>query len=154
MNPEEIKPDTKLCTILGYNAQTGKCRKYFNKILKENSVNATAIALNIKDEHLDTTLESVAFSKVKKMMFENEFRENAVSFCDVMNKSAIASHAVDYIEVKDETIYGYCLDEELASLVENPEYVDADMELAIKMMLLANKWYGTKIDMDLIPTII
>ncbi len=154
MKPEEIKPDTKLCTILGYNAQTGKCRKYFNKILKENGVNATAIALNIKDEHLDTTLEGVAFSKVNKMMFENEFRENAVSFCDVMNKSAIASNSVDYIEVKDETIYGYCLNEELASMVKNPEYVDADMELAMKMMILANKWYGTKIDMDLIPTMI
>jgi shikimate 5-dehydrogenase len=154
MKPEEIKPDTKLCTILGYNAQTGKCRKYFNKILKENGVNATAIALNIKDEHLDTTLEGVAFSKVEKMMFENEFREAAVLYCDVMNKSAIASNAVDYIEVRDQTIYGYCLDEELASMVNNPEYVDTDMELAIKMMLLANKWYGIKIDMDLIPTIL
>jgi shikimate 5-dehydrogenase len=154
MKPEEIKPDTKLCTILGYNAQTGKCRKYFNKILKENGVNATAIALNIKDEHLETTLEGVAFSKVEKMMFENEFREAAVLYCDVMNKSAIEHNAVDYIEVKDETIYGYCLDDEVKSMVDNPEYVDSDMELAIKMMLLANKWYGTKIDMDLIPTLV
>jgi shikimate 5-dehydrogenase len=154
MKPEEIKPDTKLCTILGYNAQTGKCRKYFNKILKENGVNATAIALNIKDEHLETTLEGVAFSKVEKMMFENEFREAAVAYCDVMNKSAIENNAVDYIEVKDETIYGYSLDEEMKSMIDNPEYVDSDMELAIKMMLLANKWYGIKIDMDLIPTLV
>jgi shikimate 5-dehydrogenase len=154
MKPEEIKPDTKLCTILGYNAQTGKCRKYFNKILKENGVNATAIALNIKDEHLETTLEGVAFSKVEKMMFENEFREAAVLYCDVMNKSAIESNTVDYIEVRDQTIYGYCLDEEMKSMIDNPEYLDTDMELAIKMMLLANKWYGTKIDMDLIPTLV
>ena len=154
MKPEEIKPDTKLCTVLGYNAQTGKCRSYFNKVLKENGVNATAIALNIKDEYLDATLEGVAFSKVEKMIFENEFREKAVSFCDIMNKSAIDSSAIDYIEIKDETIYGYCLDEEVANMIENPEYVDADMELAVKMMILANKWYGTKIDMDLIPAII
>ena len=154
MKPEEIQPNTKLCTILGYNAQTGKCRKYFNKILKENGVNATAIALNIKDEHLATTLEGVAFSKVEKMMFENEFREGAVAYCDVMNKGAITNNAVDYIEIKDETIYGFCLDEEVANMVENPKYVDTDMELAMKMMILANKWYGTKIDMDLIPTLV
>jgi len=154
MKPEEIQPNTKLCTILGYNAQTGKCRKYFNAILKANKVNATAIALNIKDEHFDTTLEGVAFSKVEKMIFEVEFREGAVSFCDVMNKDAVSSNSVDFIEIKDEQIYGYSLNEEIAKLVKNPEYVDADMELAIKMMILANRWYGTKIDMDLIPTLI
>ena len=154
MKPEEIQPNTQLCTILGYNAQTGKCRKYFNKILKENDVNATAIALNIKDEHLDTTLEGVAFSKVEKMIFEIEFKKGAVLYCDIMNKSAITNNSVDYIEIKDKTIYGYCLDEEIVNMVKNPEYVDADMELAIKMMILANKWYGTKINMDLIPTIL
>lgn len=154
MKPEEIKPNTKLCTILGYNAQTGKCRKYFNAILKANNINATAIALNIKDEHLDTTMEGVAFSKVEKMIFEIEFKEGAVLHCDVLNKSAMSNNYVDCIEIRNETIYGYCLNEELANLVKNPEYVDADMELAIKMMILANKWYGAKIDMDLIPTLI
>jgi len=48
MRPEEIRPDTKLCTILGYNAQTSNRRRYFNRILKLNGINATAIALNIK----------------------------------------------------------------------------------------------------------
>ena len=28
MQPHEIQPDTKLCTILGYNAQTGYTRKF------------------------------------------------------------------------------------------------------------------------------
>lgn len=154
MKPEEIKPNTKLCTILGYNAQTGKCRKYFNAVLKKNGVNATAIALNIKDEHLDTTLEGVAFSKVEKMIFESEFRETAVLYCDAMNKSAVNTNSVDFIEIKDEQIFGYSLNDDVAKLVKNPEYVDADMELAIKMMLLANRWYGTKIEMDLIPTLI
>ena len=154
MKPEEIQPNTQLCTILGYNAQTGKCRKYFNAILKANGINATAIALNIKDEHLDTTLDSVATSKVEKMIFEAEFREKSVLFCDVMNSCAITKHYADCIEIKNEQIHGFCLDEEVAKLITKPEYVDADMELATKMMILANKWYGAKIDMDLIPTIV
>ncbi|MCF6245602.1 MAG: hypothetical protein L3J43_11290, partial [Sulfurovum sp.] len=73
MKPEEIKPDTGLCTILGYNAQSGYMRKYFNKILKLNNINATAIALNIKDEHFSITMSSVGQSKVKQMMIEKEF---------------------------------------------------------------------------------
>ncbi len=42
MRPEEIRPDTKLCTILGYNAQTSNRRRYFNRILKLNGINATS----------------------------------------------------------------------------------------------------------------
>ena len=68
MQPHEIKPDTGLCTILGYNAQTGYMRRYFNKIMKRNGINATAIALNITDEHFDFTMKNVAESKVTQMM--------------------------------------------------------------------------------------
>lgn len=154
MKPEEIKPDTELCTILGYNAQTGKCRKYFNAILKENGINATGIALNIKDEHFDTTMENVADSKVDKMILEQEFKEAAVAYCDIMNSAAMTYNSVDYIEIEDGKVVGECLDDKVNELVENPEFVDENMRLAIKMMLLANQWYEAKIDKDIIPTLI
>lgn len=154
MKPEEIKPDTQLCTILGYNAQTGKCRKYFNAILKANGINATGIALNIKDEHFDVTMESVADSKVTKMILEEEFKQGAVAYCDTLNSVATSNNYVDYIEIKEGQIIGGCLDEEVDRLVENPKFVDENMRLAMKMMLLAKQWYGAKIDMDLIPTLI
>lgn len=154
MKPEEIKPDTELCTILGYNAQTGKCRKYFNAILKENGINATGIALNIKDEHFDVTMENVADSKVTKMILEEEFKQSALAYCDVLNNTAMTNNSVDYIEIENGQIIGECLDEEVDKLVHNPEFVDENMRLAIKMMLLAKQWYGAKIDMDLIPTLI
>lgn len=154
MKPEEIKPDTQLCTILGYNAQTGKCRKYFNAILKANGINATGIALNIKDEHFDMTMDKVADSKVDKMILEQEFKEGAVAYCDIMNRAAMNSNSVDYIEIEDGQIIGECLDEQVDALVENPAFVDENMRLAIKMMLIAKQWYGAKIDMDLIPTLV
>ena len=97
MKPEEIKPDTKLCTILGYNAQTGHLRKYFNKWLKISSINATAIALNITDEHFDITMSSVASSKVDKMILEFEFQMKALEYCD--NGDTLKS--VDFIEIVD-----------------------------------------------------
>jgi len=39
-------------------------------------------------------------------------------------------------------------------LVDNPEFFDEKMILAIRMMLLAQRWYDAKVDMDMIPTIL
>jgi len=99
MQPHEIKPDTKLCTILGYNAQTGHMRRYFNKIMKHYAINATAIALNITDEHFDFTMKSVANSKVDKMMIEQEYAKSSIKYCDWLNSKAEVNGSVDIIEV-------------------------------------------------------
>jgi shikimate 5-dehydrogenase len=105
MRPEDIKPDTGLCTILGYNAQTGFVRKYFNKIMKHNGLNATAIALNITDEHFDFTMSSVGQSKVDKMMIEKEFQEKALSYCDSLDETARREGRVDFIEVAESKVF-------------------------------------------------
>ncbi|MFT7824231.1 MAG: hypothetical protein ABXS92_05660 [Sulfurimonas sp.] len=154
MMPHEIQPDTKLCTILGYNAQTGYTRKYFNKILKKQGINATAIALNITDEHFDFTLSNVAESKVDRMMFEKEFWQKAVSYCDELNEAASREQRVDFIEVQEGKIKGYCLDDEVNTLFEQPELMDDQIRFVAKMMLIANRWYGAKIDVDEIPLLI
>ncbi|SFV69954.1 hypothetical protein MNB_SV-14-1459 [hydrothermal vent metagenome] len=154
MKPEEIKPDTALCTIIGYNAQTGNRRRFFNKILKANGINATAIALNIKDEHFPITMENLAQSKVTKMIIEPEFQEQAVNYCNELDERSKVRGLVGFVEVKDGKIYGYNFDVDIDNLVENPEFFDENMILAIRMMLLANRWYGAKIDMEMVPTII
>jgi shikimate 5-dehydrogenase len=154
MRPEEIKPDTGLCTILGYNAQTGYTRKYFNKILKHNGINATAIALNITDEHFDFTMGSVAQSKVDRMMIEKEFQAKAVAYCDRLNDAAQREGRVDFIEVEAGKIYGYCLDDEAEVLFDKPEFLDEQIVFIAKMMLIANRWFGANIEVDMIPLLI
>ncbi len=154
MRPEEIKPDTKLCTIIGYNAQTGKRRRYFNKILKLNGINATAIALNIKDEHFNFTMKNLANSKVDRMIIEPEFQKSAIEYCDILDERSKVRGLVGFVEVVNAKIMGYNLDVAIDDLVENPKFFDENMILAIRMMLLANRWYGAKVDLDLIPTII
>ena len=154
MRPEEIKPDTGLCTILGYNAQTGYIRKYFNKIMKHNGLNATAIALNISDEHFDFTMSSVGQSKVDKMMIEKEFQEKALNYCDSLDEVAKREGRVDFIEVEDTKVKGYCLDDEAKALFDKPEFLDDQIFFIAKMMLIANRWYDAKIDVDDIPLLI
>ena len=154
MRPEEIKPDTGLCTILGYNAQTGYIRKYFNRVMKHNGLNATAIALNITDEHFDFTMSSVGQSKVDKMMIEKEFQEKVLGYCNSLDKVAKREGRVDFIEVEDTKVIGYCLDDEVKALFDTPVFLDDQILFIAKIMLIANRWFNAKIDVDDIPLLI
>ncbi len=154
MRPDEIQPDTGLCTILGHNAQTGYMRKYFNKIMKLNNLNATAIALNITDEHFDITMISVGQSKVTQMMIEKEFGTKAVHYCETLDSCAARVGRVDFVEVKETKVYGYCLDDDVKALFQNKEFLDDQILFVAKMMLIANRWFNAKIDVDDIPVLI
>ncbi len=154
MLPHEIKPDTGLCTIVGHNAQTGYMRKYFNKIMKHNNQNATAIALNITDEHFDITMSSVGESKVDKMMIEREFCEKAIHYCQSLDECASREGRIDFVEVKEGKVYGYCLADESKALFSKPEFLDDQILFVAKIMILANRWFDTKIDVDDIPLLI
>jgi len=99
-------------------------------------------------------MKNLAESKVKKMIVEHEFCENIVHFCDDFNESAKEKKFVDFVEIVDGKIMGYCLDDDIGKYIENPAFVDENIRLAMKMMLLSNRWYKVKIDMDLIPTMI
>lgn len=154
MQPHEIKPDTGLCTILGHNAQTGYMRKYFNKIMKHNGINATAIALNITDEHFDFTMSNVGESKVTQMMIEKEFGSKAIPYCESLNSCARREGRVDFVEVSDGKVKGFCLDDEANALYDRPEFLDDQIIFVTKMMLIANRWFDAKIDVDDIPLLI
>lgn len=154
MQPHEIKPDTGLCTILGHNAQTGYMRKYFNKIMKRNGINATAIALNITDENFDFTMSNVGQSKVTEMMIEKEFGIKAISYCESLNSCAQREGRVDFVEVKEGTVIGHCLDDDAKALFDKPEFLDDQILFVAKMMLIANRWFNAKIDVDDIPVLI
>ena len=154
MRPEEIKPDTKLCTILGHNAQTGYTRRYFNKIMKHNIMNATAIALNITDEHFDFTMSNVGQSKVDMMMIEREFSAKAVHYCESLDACAQRESRVDFVEVQDGKVHGYCLDDEAEALFEDKAFLDDQILFVAKMMIIAHRWFDTKIDVDDIPLLI
>lgn len=154
MQPHEIKPDTGLCTILGHNAQTGYIRKYFNKVMKHNAINATAIALNITDEHFDFTMSSVGQSKVDKMMIEKEFQEKAIGYCNSLDEVSQREGRVDFIEVEGGNVKGFCFDDEAKKLFDKPEFLDDQILFVAKMMLIANRWFNAKIDVDDIPLLI
>ncbi len=106
----------KLCTILGYNAPDLKQEKIFNRILKLNGINATAIALNIKDEHFNFTMKNLPNSKVDRVILEDEFQREVLEFC----KNRDELERAEFIEVDSGEIIGYTLD--ISSVVERVEF--------------------------------
>jgi hypothetical protein len=61
---------------------------------------------------------------------------------------------VDFIEVEAGKIYGYCLDDEAKVLFDKPEFLDDQILFVVKMMLIAHRWFGAKVDVDEIPLLI
>ncbi len=154
MQPYEIKPDTKLCTILGYNAQTGYMRKYFNKLMKHYGINATAIALNITDEHFAFTMSNVRHSKVDKMMIEREFQQKAAGYCDNLDEDSQKKGKVDFIEIENGEVKGFCLDERVAELFKDPAVIDDRIRFLAKNVLIANRWYDCPVELNDLPLLI
>jgi hypothetical protein len=99
-------------------------------------------------------MSSVGQSKVDKMMIEKEFQEKALSYCDSVDEVAKREGRVDFIEVEDSKVKGYCLDDEAKVLFDKPEFLDDQILFVAKMMLIANRWYDAKIDVDDIPLLI
>jgi hypothetical protein len=98
-------------------------------------------------------MKNLPNSKVTKMIIEPEFQAKAIEYCHKLDERAKVTGLVGFVEVIDGNIMGYNLDVAIDDLVENPEFFDDNMILAIRMMLLAKRWYGAKVDLDLIPII-
>ncbi len=153
MQPHEIKPDTQLATIIGYNAQTGDVRRYFNKILKRQGINATGIALNLNDDNFAFTMQNIAKSKIDKVLLESEFRQAVLPYCDSLNEEAKRTGACDFLEIEAGKIVGYAIATEAEALFVDASKVDEKARFVAKMMIVANRWFDADIDVDTIPLI-
>jgi hypothetical protein len=151
LEPHEIQPDTKLCTILGLMGQNSLERKVFNAILKEDAINATAIALNIKEEHFEFTFANVAKSKIDKVILLDEFKERVRPFCDVL---AGQNETIDYLEIREGKISAFSLAQEIEFFFSDKEMLDANIIKVAKMLFLAHKWYGVRLDINRIPMLL
>jgi len=154
MTPEQINPNTQLCTIMGHNAQTGDRRRIFNRWLKQNGLNATAIALNVTDDHFGFTMANIATSKVDKMILEHEFGVKVPAMCGATYGVDGEYPCVDFIEIDGGEIIGYGLDGAVDELFGGSPFIDERAKLAAKMMLIAHRWYAVAIDIDAIPHLI
>lgn len=132
MEPHEINPQTKLCTIIGTDAQRGERRRIFNRILKEYKCNATAIALNVKAEQLPFMMQHIKNSKVTHMIVEPEFSKILAPWCGNLEP-------IDYIEIKDGVLKGFSLD-------SHPLLNGARDREAMKMAIIAHSWFETPLE--------
>ncbi len=84
----------------------------------------------------------------------NHTYEKSFHYCDVLDEVSQREKRVDFMEIKEGKIYGYCLDDEAKALFDKPEFLDDQILFITKMMLIANRWYQAKIEVDAIPLLI
>jgi hypothetical protein len=77
-----------------------------------------------------------------------------VHYCDTLDGCAQKEKRVEFIEVEEGKVKGYCLDDEAKTLFDKPEFLDGQILFIAKMMLLANRWFGANIEVDMIPLLI
>jgi hypothetical protein len=87
-------------------------------------------------------------------MIEKEFGVKAIHYCKSLNSCASREGRVDFIEVVDSEVKGYCLDDEAKAIFKSTEFLDDQILFVAKMMLIANRWFDVKIDVDTIPLLI
>jgi hypothetical protein len=88
------------------------------------------------------------------MMIEREFGEKAITYCQSLDACAKREGRVDFIEVKEGEVYGYCLADDSSALFDKPEFLDDQILFVAKVMILANRWFATEIQVDDIPLLI
>jgi len=99
-------------------------------------------------------MKYVGESKVTQMMIEREFGTKAIPYCESLNSCAEREGRVDFVEVTDGKVKGFCLDDEAKALYDRPEFLDDQIIFVTKMILIANRWFDAKINVDDIPLLI
>jgi hypothetical protein len=153
MEPHEIKPDTKLCTIIGMSAQVGIARKYFVKVFKHYNLNIAPIALNIKQEHLDITLKGLPNSKIQYSYIEPEYQKEAVAFCDNLDNISKELGYIDIIEVDDKMANGINFENDVRELFPKGYEFDNNTMLMVKILLITKRWYKIEFDINDVPVL-
>jgi hypothetical protein len=77
-----------------------------------------------------------------------------VHYCESLDTCSAREGRVDFVEVKEGKVIGHCLDDEAKALFDKPEFLDDQILFVAKMMLIANRWFNAKIDVDDIPVLI
>jgi hypothetical protein len=88
------------------------------------------------------------------MIIEQEFESMVIPYCDTLNDTAKRHNRVDFIEVEAGKVRGFCLEDDILALFEEPQFADEQIRFVAKMMLIVNRWYGATVKIDAIPTLV
>ena len=103
---DEIQPHTKLYGLIAEHASPNRLFVMFNKIIKENSVDAMMIPMNIREDDFYFTLSNMKKSHVNGAYIADEYQEEAVAILDEADEFVQVYNRCDFVVREGEKLIG------------------------------------------------
>jgi len=125
MNAENIiSKQTKLFGLIGEKAGTNRLFAMINRLIKNSSVDAMIIPMNIREDDFYFTLLNLKKSQVTGAYIEREFQESVVDLLDFKDEIVEVYNRCDFIIKEGEKLKGFLLEkndvsskEELSNII-------------------------------------
>jgi len=127
-----LSNDSKLFGLIAEHAQTNRIFVLINKLIKEQSVNAMMIPMNIRVDDFYFTLSNMKKSHVNGAYIAQEYQEDVLELLDEKDESVEVYNRCDFVLRDGEKLKGYLLQmnnvnsiEELSAIIFN-EFIKED----------------------------
>jgi len=125
MNAENIiSKKTKLFGLIGEKAGTNNLFAKINRLIKDESVDAMIIPMNIREDDFFFTVANMKKSQVDGAYIETEFQTAVLELLDTKDEIVEVYNRCDFVVKEGETLKGYLLEkndvsstEELAKII-------------------------------------
>ena len=119
MNAENIiSKQTKLFGLIGEKAGTNRLFAMINRLIKNSSVDAMIIPMNIREDDFYFTLLNLKKSQVTGAYIEREFQESVVDLLDFKDEIVEVYNRCDFIIKEGEKLKGFLLEKNNVSSKE------------------------------------
>jgi len=119
-----ISKKTKLFGLIGEKAGTNNLFAKINRLIKEESVDAMIIPMNIREDDFYFTVANMKKSQVDGAYIEAEFQTAVLELLDTKDEIVEVYNRCDFVVKEGETLKGYLLEkndvsskEELAKII-------------------------------------
>ena len=119
-----ISKKTKLFGLIGEKAGTNRLFAMINRLIKNSSVDAMIIPMNIREDDFYFTLVNMKKSHVAGAYIEKEFQESVLDLLDSKDEIVEVYNRCDFVLKEGEKLKGFLLEkndvssqEELSSII-------------------------------------
>lgn len=103
---DAISEETKLFGLMSEYASQDRLFVLLNRVIKENSVNAMMIPMNIREDDFHFTLSNMKKSHVNGTYIANEYQKDAVEILDSQEELVEIAGRCDFALRQGETLHG------------------------------------------------
>ena len=141
----EIKKDTTLFSVVSADATNSKLIPIYNALFDINSINASAIVMNIKEADLEFFMTNVKKSQIRAILLESDYKAKVKEYLN--NKDDLESDFIDSFDIDDSKLIGYSTNMEALKALNQKDFLsdikDSDYKIALSSAIInIKRWFS------------